>query len=55
VRDTPALVDRLASLTDASTRAVMGAIARETVEARFSEGAMVDRYERLLTEVESAG
>lgn len=54
VRDTAAFVDRLLRLHDAPTRLRMGAIARETVEARFSEAAMIDRYERLLMEVEAA-
>jgi glycosyltransferase involved in cell wall biosynthesis len=49
--DTDALVERLATLSDARLRADMGARARETVEARFSERAMVDRYERLLQQL----
>jgi hypothetical protein len=31
----------------------MGAAAREAVEARFSERAMVDRYESMLAELDS--
>ena len=53
VRDTPALVDRLATLADVETRKRMGAAARETVETRFSELAMVNRYEELLQDLES--
>jgi glycosyltransferase involved in cell wall biosynthesis len=49
--DTDALVERLAALSDARLRGDMGARARETVEARFSERAMVDRYEGLLQEL----
>ncbi len=51
VGDTAALVGCLAALQDAGERRRMGAQARETVEARFSERAMVDRYERLLQEL----
>ena len=51
VGDDAALVDALASLADAPLRARMGANARETVEARFSERAMVDRYEQTLQEL----
>jgi L-malate glycosyltransferase len=54
VGDTGALVERLAQLAEAGTRARFGARARETVEARFSERAMVDRYETLLTHLETA-
>jgi glycosyltransferase involved in cell wall biosynthesis len=49
--DTQALVDRLAALADPDLRRRMGAAARETVEARFSERAMVEAYERLLQEL----
>jgi glycosyltransferase involved in cell wall biosynthesis len=49
--DTRALVERLAALADESLRRPMGAAAREAVLARFSEGAMVDRYEALLQEL----
>jgi glycosyltransferase involved in cell wall biosynthesis len=49
--DTLALVERLAALADADLRCRIGASARETVEARFSERAMVDSYERLLQEL----
>jgi glycosyltransferase involved in cell wall biosynthesis len=48
---TAALVDRLAALADEGARARMGAAARETVEARFSERAMVDSYEALLQQL----
>jgi glycosyltransferase involved in cell wall biosynthesis len=53
VGDTGALVGRLAVLADAAMRGRMGAKARDTVEAQFSEQAMVDRYERLLIELET--
>jgi len=53
VRDTGAFVDRLLRLQDPAARVRMGGIARETVEAKFSERAMIDRYERMLTEVEA--
>jgi glycosyltransferase involved in cell wall biosynthesis len=46
--DTNALVERLAALADPRLRGDMGAAAREAVETRFSERAMVDRYEELL-------
>ena len=49
--DTAALVERLAALQDESLRRRMGASARETVEARFSERAMVDHYEALLRQL----
>jgi glycosyltransferase involved in cell wall biosynthesis len=52
VGDAGALVDRLAVLADGAMRSRMGARARETVEAQFSEQAMVDRYEKLLIELE---
>jgi glycosyltransferase involved in cell wall biosynthesis len=54
VGDTRALVERLAALADARVRARMGANARETAEARFSERAMVERYEQVLLELETA-
>lgn len=44
-------VARLAELADPATRARLGARARATVEERFSEGAMIERYEQLLSEV----
>jgi glycosyltransferase involved in cell wall biosynthesis len=49
--DTNALVERLAALSDAGLRLRMGAAARETIEARFSERAMVERYEALLQQL----
>jgi len=49
--DTPALVAALAALADPAARERMGAAARSTVEARFSERAMVDRYEGLLQQL----
>jgi len=53
VGDSAALVDALAILTDPPLRARMGAQARESVEARFSESVMVDRYEQTLQELAS--
>ena len=49
--DTPALVSSLAALAEPAARERMGAAARTTVEARFSERAMVDRYEGLLQQL----
>jgi glycosyltransferase involved in cell wall biosynthesis len=49
--DTPALVASLAALAEPALRERMGAAARTTVEARFSERAMVDRYEGLLQQL----
>jgi glycosyltransferase involved in cell wall biosynthesis len=51
VNDTGTLVEKLAALADPALRAGLGANARRTVEARFSERAMVDRYERILMEL----
>jgi glycosyltransferase involved in cell wall biosynthesis len=51
VGDTAALVERLQRLAQPGARAAMGARARAAVEARFSERAMVDRYETLLQEL----
>jgi len=51
VGDTAALVECLAQLADPERRQRMGRAARETVEARFSESAMVDGYERALLEL----
>jgi glycosyltransferase involved in cell wall biosynthesis len=51
VADTHALVECLARLADGGRRAALGSAARATVEARFSEARMVDRYEELLGEV----
>ena len=45
---------RLATLADPALRARMGAQARATVEARFSERAMVDRYETRFEELDIA-
>jgi glycosyltransferase involved in cell wall biosynthesis len=52
VGDTGALVERLAGLADPAARRRMGEAARATVESRFSERSMVERYERALTELE---
>ena len=49
--DTRALVERLAALADPRLREDMGAAARATVEARFTERAMVDCYEGLLQQL----
>ena len=54
VGDTPALVERLAALTEPRLRRRMGAAARETVASRFAERAMVDRYEQTLLELDTA-
>jgi glycosyltransferase involved in cell wall biosynthesis len=52
VGDTRAMVERLAVLSDRAACERMGAKAREAVEAQFSERAMVERYEKLLAELE---
>jgi glycosyltransferase involved in cell wall biosynthesis len=52
--DTRALVERLAALADPALRRRMGAQARAMVEERFSERAMVDRYESRLEELAMA-
>jgi len=51
VGDTGAFAAALAALADRSTCRRMGGNARRVVEALFSEGTMVDRYERLLLEL----
>jgi len=51
VGDTEALVDKLAALADRAVSNRMGREARATVEARFSERTMVDRYAQLLQEI----
>ena len=51
VGDTATLVDRLASLADPVARTRMGENARATVVQRFSERAMVERYEQTLSEI----
>jgi len=48
VGDTRAYADRLALLSDPAVARKMGDAARAMVEQRFSEEAMVDRYEQLL-------
>jgi glycosyltransferase involved in cell wall biosynthesis len=53
VGDTGALVSCLRRLADAPTRGAFGAKARSKVEERFSEQAMLDRYEGLLAELAS--
>lgn len=53
VGDTSALVERLAALADRAKCERMGAKARDEVEAQFSEHAMVERYEKLLLEMET--
>jgi glycosyltransferase involved in cell wall biosynthesis len=54
VGDTGALIERLEALADRDTRRRMGARARETVESRFTERAMVERYETLFMQLETA-
>jgi glycosyltransferase involved in cell wall biosynthesis len=49
--DTNALVDCLARLGKSGVAKAMGVNARAVVEARFSEKAMVDRYENLLLDL----
>jgi glycosyltransferase involved in cell wall biosynthesis len=51
VDDTKAFVDKLVILADRAVSRRMGQEARATVEARFSEKAMVDRYEQTLLEL----
>ena len=51
VSDTATLVDRLVRLADPVARTRMGENARATVMARFTERAMVERYEQLLSEL----
>jgi glycosyltransferase involved in cell wall biosynthesis len=51
VDDSEALLHCLVRLADPARARPMGANARRAVEAHFSEAAMIDRYERLLTEV----
>ena len=51
VGDTATLVDRLAVLADPVVRTRMGENARASVASRFSEHAMVTRYEELLFEI----
>jgi glycosyltransferase involved in cell wall biosynthesis len=49
--DTPALVDRLSALADPALRRRMAGPARAMVELKFSERAMVERYESGLAEL----
>lgn len=49
--DTKALVNLLANMAEPGIAKVMGANARTVVETRFSEKAMVDRYESLLLDL----
>lgn len=51
VGDTHALVHRLSVLADPALARQMGGNARAVVETRFSEKAMVDRYESLLLDL----
>ena len=51
VGDTATLVDRLGVLADPVVRARMSENARATVAQRFSERAMVEHYEALLTDI----
>lgn len=50
-RDTAGLIAALLRLTDAGLRARLGREARLTVESRFAQERMVERYEELLLEV----
>jgi len=50
-RNTDALVECLLLLADGATRSMLGRAARQTIESKFSEARMVDRYEELLMEV----
>jgi glycosyltransferase involved in cell wall biosynthesis len=49
--DTGALTGKLGLLAERAVSRSMGANARQVVQARFSEKAMVDRYERTLLEL----
>ena len=51
VGDTKTLISKLALLANRSLSEEMGRTARSIVESRFSETAMVERYENLLVEV----
>jgi glycosyltransferase involved in cell wall biosynthesis len=51
VGDTRAYADRLAILADPTVARKMGDAARALVERRFSEEAMINRYERLLLDL----
>lgn len=53
VGDTRALIERLGALADGEARRRMGRAARALVERRFSERAMVERYELKLQELEN--
>jgi glycosyltransferase involved in cell wall biosynthesis len=53
VGDTRALIERLAALADPEARSRMGRAARASVERSFSERTMVERYERMLQELET--
>lgn len=52
--DTPALVERLARLADRGLARRLGERARAAVETAFSERSMVERYERILIELDTA-
>ena len=52
VGDTRAMVERLVLLADPAAAQRMGRSARASVERRFSEKAMVDRYEQALKELD---
>jgi glycosyltransferase involved in cell wall biosynthesis len=53
VGDLPRLVERLAQLAEPGLRGRMGAAARAAVAERFTEQAMVERYENLFLELET--
>ncbi|MEO8163896.1 MAG: glycosyltransferase family 4 protein [Betaproteobacteria bacterium] len=51
IGDTAALVENLAMLADAQVRTALGKHSRQMVEERFSESAMIERYENTLLEL----
>ena len=53
VGDTGSLVERLAALAEPARRERMGRRARESVESRFSEASMVERYEQALGQLDN--
>jgi glycosyltransferase involved in cell wall biosynthesis len=55
VNDTGTLVEKLAALADPALQRELGANARRTVEERFSERTMIERYESILMELAATG
>jgi len=53
VGDTHSLVESLAALARPEVRRRLGARARQTVETRFTERAMVEQYEQTLSDMAS--